>query len=90
MATARSRSTAHRDAVRRVQAAKSFSVNLPVVGRVRIPRPEHLAYYGVLGGLAAVEIIDWPIALVLAAGHALTQQHQSRFAEDVGEALQDV
>ena len=90
MATARSRSTAHRDAVRRVQAAKSFSVTLPAVGRVRIPRPEHLAYYGVLGALAAVEIIDWPIALVLAAGHALMQQHQSRFAEDVGEALQDV
>ena len=85
----KSRSTSHRDAVNRIREAETFRLNLPVVGRVRIPRPEHLAYYGALGAMAAVEIIDWPIALAVAAGHALTQQHHSRLAEEVGEALGD-
>jgi hypothetical protein len=39
--------------------------------------------------MAAVELIDWPIALVVAAGHLMAEQHHNRFAEEVGEALQD-
>jgi hypothetical protein len=85
----KSRSTSHRDAVKRVREGHRFAINLPVVGRVRIPRPEHLAYYGALGVLAAVEIIDWPIALAIAAGHVLADQHHNRVAEEIGEALED-
>ena len=85
----KSHSTSHREAVKRVREGETFSVNLPVLGRVRIPRPEHLAYYGALGALAALELIEWPIALAVGAGHALTQQHHSRFAEEVGEALEE-
>ena len=85
----KSRSTSHRDAVKRVREAQAFSVNLPVIGRLRIPPPEHLAYYGALGVMAAVEIIDWPIALVIAAGHALAQQHHDKVAGELGEALED-
>ena len=85
----KSRSTSHREAVKRVQEARGFAVNLPVVGRVRIPRPEHLAYYGALGIMAAVEIIDWPIALAIAAGHVLVEQQHNRVAHDIGEALED-
>jgi hypothetical protein len=85
----KSRSTSHRDAVKRVEEGKAFSISLPVVGRLQIPRPEHLAYYGALGAMVAAEIIDWPIALAIAAGHALTQQQHSRMAEEVGEAVED-
>lgn len=85
----RSRTTSHREAVKRVQQGQGFALNLPVVGRVKIPPPEHLAYYGALGLMAAVELIDWPIALVVAAGHVLAEQHHNRFAEEVGEALRD-
>jgi hypothetical protein len=85
----KSRSGSHRDAVDRVRQGQGFAVNVPVVGRIRIPRPEQLAYFGALSVLAAVEIIDWPIALVVAAGHVLAEQHHNRFAEEVGEALQD-
>ena len=73
----------------RVRDAQTFTVELPVVGRVRLPRPEQLAYYGALGALAAVEIIEWPVALVLAAGHVLMQNEHSRVAQEVGEALED-
>jgi hypothetical protein len=86
--TARSRRT-HQNARERVREAQSFAVDLPVLGRVRLPRPEQLAYFGALGVLAAAEIIDWPIALVLAAGHALAENQHSRVAQELGEALED-
>jgi hypothetical protein len=83
------RSESHRDAVQRVKEAEMFAVNLPVVGHVRIPRPDQLAYYGALAALAAIEIIDWPIALAIGAGHALASNHHSRVAQELGEALED-
>jgi hypothetical protein len=60
-----------------------------VVGSVRIPRPERLAYYGALAALAAAEIIDWPIALLLGVGHALAENHNSKVAQELGSALED-
>jgi xanthosine utilization system XapX-like protein len=79
----------HRDAVQKVREAQSFAVTLPVLGRVRLPRPEQLAFYGALGVLAAVEIIEWPVALVLATGHLLLQDEHSRVAQEIGEALEE-
>jgi hypothetical protein len=83
------RNVSHRNAVERVRDAETFAVTLPVVGHVRIPRPDQLAYYGALAGLAALEIIDWPIALAIGAGHALASNHHSKVAQELGEALED-
>ncbi|BBY43558.1 hypothetical protein [Mycolicibacterium celeriflavum] len=90
MAESSRNAATHRDAVQRVRHAQTFSLDLPIVGRVRIPRPEQLAFYGALGALAAVEIIEWPVALALAAGHVLLQNEHSRVAQEIGEALEDV
>ena len=79
----------HREAVQRVRDARGFALTLPVVGRVAVPRPEQLAFYGALGVLAAVEIIDWPVALLLGAGHLLVQHEHSRIAQEIGEALEE-
>ncbi|MBF6076561.1 hypothetical protein [Nocardia beijingensis] len=79
----------HRNAVDQVLAAQGFAMDLPVIGRVRIPRPEQLAYYGALGALAAAEIIEWPVAVVLAAGHWLAQDQHNRVAHQIGEALEE-
>jgi hypothetical protein len=89
MAESSRKTKSHRDAVQRVREAHGFSLELPVVGRVRVPRPEQLAYFGALGVLAAVEIIEWPVALVLAAGHVLIQNEHNRVAQEIGEALED-
>jgi hypothetical protein len=83
------RAGAHRSAVERVRDAETFAVNLPVVGRVRIPRPDQLAYYGALAGLAALQIIDWPIAVAIGAGHALASSHHNRVVQELGEALEE-
>jgi hypothetical protein len=47
-----------RDAVQKVREGESFIVNLPLLGKTEIPRPEQLAYYGGLAALAALELID--------------------------------
>ena len=81
------RNVSHRSAVDAVRDAETFVVTLPVVGRIRIPRPDELAYYSALAGLAALEIIDWPIALPIGAGH---RNHHSKVAQELGEALEEV
>ncbi|ORW87566.1 hypothetical protein AWC22_07970 [Mycobacterium riyadhense] len=83
------RETSQREAVKKVREAETFAVNLPVVGQVAIPRPEQLAYYGGLAALAAFELIDWPVALVIATGHVLASNHHNRLLEEFGEALEE-
>lgn len=85
----KSHHNAQREAVNRIRNAETLLVNVPVFGKVRIPRPEQVAYFGVLAALAAFEIVEWPIALVVAAGHVLAENQHSRVAREFGEALQD-
>jgi hypothetical protein len=84
------RGTPQREAVQRIREGETFAMNLPVVGQVEIPRPEQLAYYGGLAALAAFELIDWPVALVIAAGHIMANTHHNRILEELGEAMEDV
>lgn len=83
------RTVSRKSAVERVREAEGRAVNLPVVGRVAIPRPEQLAYYGALAALAVFEIIDWPIALAIGAGHVLASNHHNRVMQELGEALEE-
>lgn len=84
------RDTPQREAVDKVREGQTFVLNLPVVGRVSIPRPEQLAYYGGLGALAALELIDWPVALVIGAGHLLASNHRNQILAELGEALEEI
>ncbi|MCW3813811.1 hypothetical protein ONA91_04990 [Micromonospora sp. DR5-3] len=63
-------------------------VEIPVLGEVAVPPPDKIAYYAGLGVLAALQVIEWPIALVITAGHLLADQHMSGLVKGVGEALQ--
>ncbi|MDV2474959.1 hypothetical protein F8M49_05105 [Rhodococcus zopfii] len=78
----------HRETVERVRQAERFAVSLPIVGRVGIPRPEHLAFYAALGALAALEIIEWPVAVIVAAGHVMAAEEHHRTLHDIGDALE--
>jgi hypothetical protein len=84
------RATSQRDAVEKVREGETFVVKLPLIGQTEIPRPEQLAYYGGLAALAALELIDWPVALVIATGHLLASNHHNRLLEDLGEAMEEV
>ncbi|MBY8873541.1 hypothetical protein K7640_17025 [Micromonospora sp. PLK6-60] len=63
-------------------------VEVPVLGEVAVPPPDKLAYYAGIGVLAAFQVIQWPMALVITAGHLLADQHLSGLAKGMGEALE--
>lgn len=75
LTTARSFLASHRDASKLVQEAEKFSVRIPLVGRVSVPPPDQLAFYGVLGALGAIGLIDWPVAVAIGVGQAVVARH---------------
>jgi hypothetical protein len=80
----------HRPTVNeRIREADIVEVGLPVLGTVRIRRPDRLVYYGAVAILAAAEIIDWPVALAVGVGHALADNHHSKVAQELGAALEE-
>ncbi|MFZ2174772.1 MAG: hypothetical protein WAW17_12205 [Rhodococcus sp. (in: high G+C Gram-positive bacteria)] len=79
----------HRAAVARVRSARGFVVQLPLLGRVPLPPPEQLAFFAAIGLLAAVEMIEWPVALTIAAGHILVADAHNRALQEIGEALEE-
>ncbi|MBV9383945.1 MAG: hypothetical protein JO242_25185 [Streptosporangiaceae bacterium] len=55
--------------------------------RVETPPVEHLAFYTGVGLLAAAEIIEWPVALLLMGGHILIGLTNRPALKELGEAL---
>ncbi len=81
---------AQRQASERVKQGKTYSVSLPIVGRVPVPSPEQLAIYAALGGLAVLELIDWPVALAMGVGAAVVSRHLADLEireEELAEAI---
>ena len=72
-----------------VQRREHITVALPLLGRVQLPHPHDMAYYGGIVGLVALELLEWPAAAALAVGHALTSQRHNRALEEFGEALEE-
>jgi hypothetical protein len=78
-----------RASMERLRRGQTLTVELPGLGRINIPHPEELAYCGGLAVLAALDIIEWPVAVVIAVGHILASDSQDRFAQELGEALEE-
>ena len=83
------RAMSQAEAVAHIREGETFFVSVPIFGRLEIPRPEALAYYGGLAALAAFELIDWPVAVVIAAGHLLASNHHNKILEELGEAIEE-
>jgi hypothetical protein len=62
---------------------------LPLIGDVTVPPPGQMAYFAGLGILAAVEVIEWPLALVIGTGHLLADQHWSKVLRGLGGAAEE-
>ena len=86
----RSRSTAASDgrAPGRAGKGQQPKVTVPLLGTVTVPPRSQLAFYAVLGALGVLEIIEWPIVLVVGAGHFLAQQHRAPTLQEAGEAAE--
>lgn len=50
--------------------------------------PERLAWYGGLAVMAILEIIEWPLALVIAAGHELSHRARARALRELAEGIE--
>lgn len=82
---------AQRQASERVKQGKSYSIALPIVGRVPVPSPEQLAIYAALGGLTVLELIDWPVALAMGVGSTVVSRRLSDLKareEELAEAIE--
>ena len=51
---------------------------------------KRLPYFVGLAALTAVGVIDWPIALIIAAGHLLADNAHDKKLRELGEALEAV
>ena len=81
----------HIPGVRAAQEAtekNSIRVEVPLIGTVVLPPTEQLAYVGGVGLLLALDIIEWPVAVALTAGHILTTLSHKKVLQDFGHALQ--
>lgn len=57
-----------------VERLHQTGITVPLVGwRMPVPPPELLTYYAGLAAIAAVDLIDWPLAVVIAVGHELAR-----------------
>jgi hypothetical protein len=86
---ARTQHAPGRAAALSVQRREHVTVSLPLLGRVQLPHPQDMAYYGGIGALVVLEMLEWPAAVALAVGHALTSQHHNRALDEFGQALED-
>nr|WP_254909764.1 hypothetical protein [Micromonospora sp. NBS 11-29] len=80
--------TRHLSGPRETVRAYSRRVDVPLLGEVAVPPPDRLAYYAGIGVLTALQVIEWPLALVITAGHVLADQHFSGLAKGLGKALE--
>jgi len=85
----RQRHVSGRAAARKVDDASHIRVTLPLLGTVRLPEPQRLTYYAAIGALGVLGVLEWPVALVLAGGHALASDQHNRAVQQFGDALED-
>jgi len=56
-------------AAERVRKRHDLCINVPGLGTIDLGPPDQLAYLAGIATLAALEIIEWPLACIIAAGH---------------------
>lgn len=78
-----------RDAAEQAVSQSSRMLRIPPFGNVALPPAPHLAWYVGVGTLAVAEIIEWPIAVVLALGKALADNRSSSTLREFGDALDE-
>lgn len=64
-------------------------MRLPVLDlEVSAPTRSSLAWYGTVGALTAVGVMEWPLAAVVAAGHFVSENSRSPTASGAAEGAE--
>ena len=69
-------------------ASGGWHVDVPLLGPVGWPPTGTLAFVVVLCGLAAIDVLAWPVAVAVGVGHVLARDHDHRLIEAIGEELE--
>ena len=65
------------------------TIRIPLLDvHLTLPGPPKLAYYAGLGAMAAFEFIDWPVALVIAAGHEVATRTRNPEVQQAAEGTE--
>jgi hypothetical protein len=56
---------------------------------IETPPVEHMIFYAGMGVLAAMDVIEWPLALLLMTGHLLMDATNRPGLHQLGEALEE-
>jgi hypothetical protein len=65
------------------------SVRLPVVGLVLpVPAKEELPFILGIGAIAALNLIDWPIAVIVAVGHTIATHSRNQALRELAEGIE--
>ncbi|GAA1253874.1 hypothetical protein GCM10009609_16490 [Pseudonocardia aurantiaca] len=76
-------------AAARTLEQNSLHVEVPGVGRIELPPPDQLVFLGGIATLVVLQIIEWPVAAVLAVGHVLAHNRHHALLRGFGEALDE-
>jgi hypothetical protein len=76
-------------AVLRAIEKNTMEMAVPALGTLRLPPPETLAWLAGLATLAVLEIVEWPVAVLVGGGHLLAHQNHLRLLRDFGKALEE-
>jgi hypothetical protein len=68
--------------------APTTRLTVPGLGTLELSRPE-LAFVGGIAVMGVLGLLEWPIALVLGAGHLLAADRSNRAARSLGQAMED-
>lgn len=63
------------------------TVTVPLV-HVEV-EPEHLAFFGALGLMAALDIIEWPLAAVIVAGQVIATRGRRRIVREMASGVEE-
>jgi hypothetical protein len=69
-------------------SAPTTRLRIPGFGTLELSRPE-LAFVGGIAVMGVLGLLDWPIALVLGAGHLLASDRSNRSARALGQAMEE-
>ena len=71
-----------------VERMHRTGITVPLVGwRLPVPPPELLTFYGGLAALAAFDLVDWPLVVVIAVGHELARSRRPG-VRGIGESVE--
>jgi len=77
-----------RRAAEKATEENTTRITVPLIGTITLPPPDQLAYVGGIATLVALEVIEWPVAVALCAGHVLAGCGRNKIIQDFGHALE--